>query len=358
MKRLAMYLDGTWNTAESRTNVKVLDELTAEHDVDGNEQARRYDPGVGTRWGERVLGGWLGLGLDDNVIEAYDWLSSKYADGDLIYLFGFSRGAFTARSLAGMVARHGLPEQPAERGSEIFEFYRRTGHPKLAPGCRHVPIHFLGVWDTVGALGIPFGRIRGLSRSTTQFHDTYPSTRYLNAFQALAVDEFREAFSPTLWTRYHPGGPPFQPWTKTLEQRWFVGAHTDVGGRKPESRLARIPARWMQERAQACGLAFTADIAATEEDALAPIQNSFRDFMLGAYWTFHRGRPFLRTIGRAPWATKVHNIDGFSASLNEVIDATVTERWRKDPDYRPKNLLDWAARRGVDPATLFGDTPL
>lgn len=356
MKRLAMYLDGTWNTARSRTNVTVLHELTAEHDLDGNEQKKHYDPGVGTRWGERVLGGWLGWGLDDNVIEAYDWLAERYTDGDLIYLFGFSRGAFTARSLAGMVARHGLPTQPAKRGREVFELYRRTGHAKLAPGCRHVPIHFLGVWDTVGALGIPFGRIRGLSRSTTQFHNTYPSTYYLNACQALAVDEGRQAFVPTMWTEYHPGGPPFQPWAGNLEQRWFAGAHTDVGGRSPESRLARIPARWMQERAHDCGLVFTSDIVTTKEDVTAPIQDSFHDFLGGLYSVFHLGKRFERVIGHPPRATTVRGTEGFSVSLNEVVDASVTDRWRDDPGYRPKNLLDWAARRGVDPAALFGDT--
>jgi uncharacterized protein (DUF2235 family) len=281
VKRLAIYLDGTWNTPKSRTSVTLLKELTADCDAQGNPQVAHYDDGVGNVLGQRLSGGLLGSGLSDKVIAAYDWLAGNYEDGDSVYLFGFSRGAFTARSLAGMIARHGLTRPSAQsRGREVFALYRRTGYAKLAPDARHIAIEFLGVWDTVGALGVPFGRIAGLSRSTFQFHDTYPSTYYLNAYQALAIDEGRQAFLPTLWTRFHKGGPPFQPWERTMEQRWFVGAHTDVGGRTPESPLARIPARWMQDRAKASGLAFTADVTRGGDEQLAPIQDSYSRFLL------------------------------------------------------------------------------
>lgn len=358
MKRLAVFLDGTWNTPKSRTNVTLLKELTADFDPQGNPQVVHYDDGVGNVVGQWLTGGLLGSGLSEKVIAAYDWLSDRYEDGDSVYLFGFSRGAFTARSLAGMIARHGLTWPSAHpRGQEVFALYRRTGTAKLAADARHISIEFIGVWDTVGALGVPFGRIAGLSRSTLQFHNTYPSTYYRNAYQALAIDEARQAFLPTLWTRFHKFGPPFEPWERILEQRWFVGAHTDVGGRTPESPLARIPAKWMQDRAKDNGLAFTADITLTGDEEQAPIQDSFSRFLFGIYRLLHGGNRYVRAIGRPPLPVKAHGSDGFSVTVNETIDHHVFDRWRTDPGYRPKSLLEWAARSGIEPATVTSDIP-
>jgi uncharacterized protein (DUF2235 family) len=358
VKRLAIYLDGTWNSPRSRTNVTLLNELTADADGQGNPQLLHYDDGVGNALGQWLTGGLFGSGLSEKVVAAYDWLAQTYEDGDAIYLFGFSRGAFTARSLAGMIARHGLTRPSAQpRGQEVFALYRRTGYATLAPDARHIPIEFIGVWDTGGALGVPFGRMAGVSRSSFRFHDTYPSTHYLNAYQALAIDEGRPAFVPTLWTRFHRFGPPFPPWERELEQRWFVGAHTDVGGGGPGSPLAKIPAKWMQDRAKDSGLVFHTDITLTGNEKLAPIQDSFSTFLFGLYRLLHGGKRAVRTIGRPPEPAVAHGQDGFSVTVNETIDRSVFERWQSDPHYRPPGLLDWAGRSGIDPTTMTNDVP-
>ncbi|GLY15864.1 hypothetical protein Kisp01_28790 [Kineosporia sp. NBRC 101677] len=357
MKRLALFFDGTWNRPSARTNVSRMHAALAGSGPDGVEQRSVYVQGVGTRWGEWLRGGVLGFGTAGNIRQGYEWLVQNYDDGDEIFLFGFSRGAFTARSLAGMIARCGLTDRRAPISAE--EVYRRyqQGPKGHAPGARAVDIHFLGVWDTVGALGVPWGRIRGLSRSTIRFHNTNPSVRYRNMFHALAIDENRQAYAPTLWTAFSPKDVPLQLLREdqTLEQRWFTGAHSDVGGNRDDPSLARIPLAWLWARAQECGLHLEGSAPLEAGDHLLPVEDSFGSFLLGFYRITRLGRPFHRPIGRLPQATRKR--PGWSHSLNETIDGSVFDRWRDDPDYRPANLVAWAARQGVDPATVQGATP-
>ena len=180
-KRLALFLDGTWNVVADNTNVWRMKSLCAPQGTDGLRQLVYYNAGVGTQFGSRVRGGMFGYGLDQVVIESYEWLIEQYEEGDEIFIFGFSRGAYTARSLAGLVAKCGLLMPGAPLGvKQMYERYRRGSEartlwalhaePQTAMAgalsveeqwmlkySMRVPIKLVGVWDTVGALGVPDG---------------------------------------------------------------------------------------------------------------------------------------------------------------------------------------------------------
>ena len=182
MKKLTVSCDGTWNTPEQRqfdipapTNVVRLHNAIATPRPAGREQRKYYHPGVGTDGSllDRAKGGAYGRGLGQNVLSAYAWLAHNYEPGDQIYLFGFSRGAFTVRSLGGFIGRCGLldlaglaPEEAWRRLDVAYKVYQDAAKygPQLDPawakfppadGLKTIRIHFIGVWDTVGALGVP-----------------------------------------------------------------------------------------------------------------------------------------------------------------------------------------------------------
>lgn len=266
-KSLVVCCDGTWDEPAERhagcttcTNVYKLWSALADADRLGAPQRTFYHEGVGTGGRlDRVFGGAFGAGLAHNVCDCYRFLVLNYEPEDRIYLFGFSRGAYTARSLAGMIRNCGIltPENLGRLGA-AFRLYRDRG-PEATPASqcaaafRHryaheVHIHFIGVWDTVGSMGIPVPI--PLWRPWWAFHDSDLSRTVANAFHALAIDERRGPFKPTLWTRHHE--PPGQ----VLAQVWFAGCHRDVGGGEPDPDLADIPLMWMVRRAEACGLAF------------------------------------------------------------------------------------------------------
>ena len=226
-KRLAIFLDGTWNEPGDNTNVWRMKLMVADAGADGVRQVSYYDEGVGTTWYTRLRGGAFAKGLSKNVRQAYQWLMEHYNDGDDVFVFGFSRGAFTARSLTGMIAKCGLLRPGAPMPViQVFERYRRG--PKARPLYRleylnrhgpgdfdleerwlleystRIPIKLIGVWDTVGTLGIPLGRIRGISRSTLHFHHTRLSKIFEHAYQALAIDEHRKPYRPSVWTKFTP----------------------------------------------------------------------------------------------------------------------------------------------------------
>jgi uncharacterized protein (DUF2235 family) len=265
-KRLVLCCDGTWNTPDqlAPTNVTKVALAVAEQDAKGTEQRVFYSLGVGTKWGERIGGGAFGYGLSHNVIEAYRFLVQNYAPGDELFFFGFSRGAFTARSTAGFVRNAGvLRPQHANRVDDAYTLYRdRTSktHPRSTESTlfrrsfSYEPrIRFIGVWDTVGALGIPvsgFG-VAKLVNERWAFHDTALSSYVDAAFQALAIDEKRGPFQPTLWAPQ-----PDPPKNQRVEQVWFSGVHSDVGGGYPEHDLSDITLLWMVGCARAYGLAF------------------------------------------------------------------------------------------------------
>jgi uncharacterized protein (DUF2235 family) len=364
-KRIALFLDGTWNTVKSNTNVWRMKSLCC---ADA-EQVAYYSAGVGTQLGQRLIGGMFGWGLDDEVIRGYMWLMENYNEGDQIFLFGFSRGAFTARSLSGLISKCGLlkPGSPVS----ITQLYARYKRGSGAPTIRRlahladtelsqedrlikkysmpVPIWFQGVWDTVGALGVPFGNIPGISRSNYGFLETDLRINNTRAFHAMAIDEHRKAFAPTLWTKTvdKDAGPNDTPAARPLdqvEQRWFVGAHADVGGGYENGMLAQIPLNWLMQKAEKHGLKFKSQTLFDGEEIKSSIHNSFAEMAFGLYRLLRLFRPFYRPIGAAP----VHKEGQITTTINETIDASVFKRWRETPSYRPKNLLQWSVEHAVD----------
>ncbi|MGY2930471.1 hypothetical protein ACVWZ6_000073 [Bradyrhizobium sp. GM6.1] len=216
-KRLAVFLDGTWNSVDSNTNVWRMRALCASKGRDGKPQLVYYSVGV-----NGFLGGVFGQGLDENIRLAYEWLIENYNDGDEIYIFGFSRGAYTARALAGLIAIDGILKAGSPIGvSELFERYRKgdeesiwTLKDKEAAGdvaklteqerwllkyAQPTKIKVIGVWDTVGSVGLAAGNIPGISRSSFDYLQTGLRLPILNGYHALAIDEHRNDFVPTLW---------------------------------------------------------------------------------------------------------------------------------------------------------------
>jgi uncharacterized protein (DUF2235 family) len=372
-KRIAVFLDGTWNTVDDDTNVWRLKALCATHGKDGLQQVAYYNAGVGTKFGEKVRGGMFGYGLNDTILDAYEWLIENYNPNDEIFIFGFSRGAYTARSLSGLISKCGLlmPGAPLSDG-QLYARYRRAGAARtirtlasdgdggktdfsleeqwMLKYSQAIDVEFIGVWDTVGALGIPFAHIPGFGKSDMQFLNTGIRVSNKYAFHALAIDEHREAFAPTLWTKDTPKVPtpdtvPPRPLDQ-VEQRWFVGAHANVGGGCQSDLLAQLPLRWIMAKAQLHGLAFKRDVEIDGDVLKAPISDSYAEFMHGAYRLVTR--PFFREIGQQPTE------DGTSvrSTINETIDASVFGRWTTDQTYRPPNLVNWVTKHNATPARL------
>ena len=270
-RRLVVCCDGTWNSlvgapvADRLTNVARMFLSVCPEGDDGTEQIAYYVPGVGTGPMERLRGGAFGLGLSRRIIQAYRFLVEHYRPGDELWFFGFSRGAFTARSTAGFVRQCSiLRAGEADRVGEAYRRYRsrRPGDHPDAPASvafreahSHPPvgIRFVGVWDTVGALGLPVSPWNPLSLINRRwaFHDTTLSSSVEHARHAVAVDERRGPFRPTLWQR----SPRATRHTQTLHQAWFAGVHSDVGGGYAESGLSQVAFRWMLDAAADVGLA-------------------------------------------------------------------------------------------------------
>jgi len=317
------------------------------------------------------LGGVLGQGLDENIRLAYEWLIENYNDGDEIFIFGFSRGAFTARALAGLIAIDGVLKAGSPIGvTELFDRYRKGNEESiwtlkeietsgdtsklteqekwLLKYSQPAKVKVIGVWDTVGSVGIAAGNIPGISRSQFDYLQTGLRIHILNGYHALAIDEHRSDFAPTIWDVHHPKDPNAviaQPRPLfNLEQRWFVGAHANVGGGYQTDLLAQPPLRWMMKKAELHGLTFRSEVNVDGDDVTGPIADSYKSFDSGIYAKVFP--PLYRTIGGEPDLRE----DGSHININETIDANVFKRWRADPTYRPANLVDWAQRRKVDPA--------
>jgi uncharacterized protein (DUF2235 family) len=360
-KRIAVFLDGTWNTVNDNTNVWRLKSLLAPAGKDGLKQALYYHKGVGTTFGSYVRGGVFGYGLDDEIIRAYEWLIDTYNSGDELFIFGFSRGAYTARSLSGLIAKCGLVAIGAPLSvRQLYDRYRRGGGAVtirdllvaqkngkadfpleecwMLKYSRVIDIDFLGVWDTVGAL----------TKKEMQFLNTGIRLSNKFAFHALAVDEHRKLFAPTLWTvDYQKGAPPphHHRTLSQVEQRWFVGAHANVGGGCQSDVLAQTPLKWLMDKAAGRGLAFRSALDLDTSETRPPISDSYSEFIHGVYKVATLGRRYYRPIGPDPAPSSTTEL---RENINETIDASVFARWRSDSSYRPPNLAAWAARRKVD----------
>ena len=331
MKRLIVCSDGTWNrpSQANPTNVTQISRLIVPVDGQGVHQVVFYDWGLGTgNLFDRLTGGAFGTGLDRNIEDGYRFLVQNYSEGDEVYLFGFSRGAYTARSLAGLVRNCGLlQKRHAARYDEAYQLYRnRDGGADTQDAIgfrsnysREIDIKFVGVWDTVGALGVPLRRLRWLRRNRYKFHDTELSRRVKFAYHALAIDEKRGPFEPTLWTNDPKEG-------QTIEQAWFVGVHSDIGGGNADHGLADITLKWMIDRASACGIEFdSAEVNATvNPDPLGTLHNS----KTGLY-RFSRGH--TRALGVA------------SARSEGIHQSAVTRVQRTTGRYGPSNVTAYIA---------------
>ena len=274
VKNIVLCFDGTWNGPGANTNViNMYQSILAEDKSQGRVRVpvsapqkptiKWYDEGVGTNRGNKIRGGLTGNGLARNILEGYKFLVDNYQGGDQIYLFGFSRGAYTARSLAGLIRNIGVlhktnaPEVEIEDNPVLmngFWIYQRRDADadteeaiffRQKYSIDNVEIQFVGVWDTVGALGIPSNSLDRVDRRY-ECHDTGLSRRVKNAYHALAIDESRPEFIPTLWTSKPKEG-------QRVEQVWFAGVHSEVGGGRRPS-LTDIPLRGMQQKAMENGL--------------------------------------------------------------------------------------------------------
>jgi uncharacterized protein (DUF2235 family) len=366
-KRLVLFLDGTWNTVTDNTNVYRMKSLC----LTCADQVVYYSAGVGTQYGEKFTGGIWGYGLDAEVIQAYEWLVDNYAPDDRIFVFGFSRGAFTARSLAGFISKCGLlkPGGPMSL-TQLYARYRKRISPSirslhsveggdlsledqwLKKYSMAIPLWFQGVFDTVGALGVPFGNIPVISRSNYGFLETDLRINDSRAYHAIAIDEHREAFAPTLWTKPVTAGvySPAPRQLEDVEQRWFVGAHADVGGGYADGLLAQVPLVWLMQKAQLHGLVFKGTAVIDGDENRANIHDSFGEMAGGFYRACKFFRPYYRAIGVAP----VVKDKTTTTTINETIDVSVFDRWQKDKNYRPANLVDWATRHQADMASING----
>ena len=265
MKRLVVCADGTWKSRDDSgdtTNVEKLHDAVLPVAADGTRQLTRYFPGVGASRRARILGGAFGVGLSRNVQECYRWLAREWQPGDELYLFGFSRGAFTVRSLAGMIRNVGLlPADRLDLVDEGYGHYRDDDPAWRADGAKAVAwrkahsrevqrIRCLGVWDTVGALGVPTsGPLGWWTRRRWGFHDVQLSGRVEHAYHALAIDERRKPFAPTLWQADDAHADQ-----QHVEQVWFAGVHSNVGGGYPDCGLSDTTLWWMAGKARAAGL--------------------------------------------------------------------------------------------------------
>lgn len=339
-QRLIVLFDGTWNDPVSRTNVYRLAGSIADYDGD-IPQHFFYSPGVGTGKFGRLIGGATGHGLSPIMHQGYDWLARRYRDGDEIYVFGFSRGAYTARSLVGLMRKCGLPLiNTLQLQAAAEKLYRNTKLDPDDPACVQFrdafgpapPVHFLGVWDTVGALGIPGTMLTEKAGGHYAWHDTELSKIVARAYHAMALDEHRAAYDVALWTS--PTGEK-KPENLEVEQRWFIGAHANVGGGYDDNRLSDLALLWMQQKAQAAGLVLKPVVPASKAHLQHP-SPSYEDFFLGAYKWY---RDF-RALGDGRFYRRFSAGSQGDPAVGITVDPSVWLRWRDVADYRPPTLLN------------------
>lgn len=345
MKHIVICCDGTWQGLDSLhpTNVLKIARFVAAETPEGAPQIVAYDDGVGMGEGpikalDRLLGGGLGVGLKKNIEEAYRFLVFNYSPGDRIFVFGFSRGAYTARSLVGMIRNAGvLPRASARAVPAALALYKdRDPAAKPIPsvayldaafepsaqspslterflaeyGSRRPSIAFLGVWDTVGALGVPTGFIGNrILNEGHRFHDTDLSKIVERAAHAVAADEKRRTFKPVLWSE-----KDVEARRPNVVQEWFPGVHASVGGGEEERGIADLAFQWMMEQAAHAGLAVA-------RDAFAPPEH-----LPNPFGPFNQVRSFLFALGGG-YAPR-------TPPPESVASAALKERIAADREYR------------------------
>ena len=403
MKRIAIFCDGTWNRHDSAnpTNVVTLAQAVKPSATDGRTQTVFYVMGVGTGRGssrlartlDKFAGGALGWGLNENIEDAFRSLIFCYELGDEIYIFGFSRGAYTARSLAGLIRASGIPpRENVDRIGEAMARYRcRTAstNPKspesfefraklspltatsdeefewrksVTPGpCINLKIAYLGVWDTVGSLGVPgHWSVAPLVNKQYEFHDTDLSRMVVSARHAVAVDERRRTFEPTLWTNlpklnYAALGlaedaalaDPVANWP--YREEWFPGDHGSVGGGGDRQGLSSYAFDFIAQGAMKAGLDM--HIGADPKPGL-----DLRSDVMERIAALRNNREELRnhsTESLLTTALRITARDRDGPQDDRLVNAVTKERIGLDPGYRPRTLrhvMD-AIQRGLRPAS-------
>jgi uncharacterized protein (DUF2235 family) len=354
-KRIIICADGTWNAPDQvdekgvrkPSNVVKMARAILPQAADEKNQIVFYDQGVGTdsALSDKIIGGAFGKGLTKNILDCYRFIVHNYNPGDEVFLFGFSRGAFTVRSLAGLIGSCGLlTKADAYYIPDAYQLYRlknsgsgkqekirlfKTGkHSKYreAPA-REIDIQFLGVWDTVGALGIPkiFSQ---KTRKKFTFHDVKLGSNVKNAFHALAIDEKRKPFRPTLWEGQNHQG-------QTVEQFWFAGVHTNIGGGYDNDGLANCAFQWMLEKAERSGLEVDKDFT---KNYRSFYKDEIHDSLSFIYRIFGK---FLRPIGR-----QTNGHENIHETALKRLKTTNPPKPEYGGPYQPKNLIEYLKERG------------
>lgn len=336
-KRIVICADGTWNRPEKDlkvdfpTNVLRLARAISPIAADGKPQQVFYDWGVGSYYDE-VIGGATGRGLHKNIMDGYRYLVQNYSPDDEIYLFGFSRGAYTVRCLCGLINNCGILKRPDARLiQQAFDHYKKSSAPFAPSGDKSLEfrqkhshesreIKFVGVWDTVGAMGIPISFL-GLFEDKDEFYDTKIGRNVRVARHALAIDEHRSDFEPTIWQVRD---------NMDMQQVWFAGAHSNIGGSyKPDrdgSLLSDNALMWMINEAQRFNLSLEPHLQASlRPNPLATLHDSRRNF-------YRIKQAYLRPLDPSKAPILLHR--------------SVKERWEQDPQYRPKNLQAYLENYG------------
>lgn len=279
MQRLVVCLDGTWNTQDDTTNVWRIHSLVESRDARGISQQKYYDQGVGTRWYDRITGGAFGAGMYTDIRQAYNWISERYQLGDEVFIFGFSRGAATALSLANLIDRCGIVRPETDSTFEdAYRLYRMKGVQRETPASRQFralsandteegAIKFLGLFDAVASLYLQ-------SLTGENMHVlTLPDSAALVS-HAIALDENRRLFQSIRF--------PAAPRLGELRERWFSGAHANVGGGYSFDPLAKAPLGWMLRQAEGQGLAFRSFPVVCSAELLSTLpRNSHEEFAYG-----------------------------------------------------------------------------
>ncbi|MDA3887139.1 MAG: DUF2235 domain-containing protein [Candidatus Delongbacteria bacterium] len=338
-KRIIICADGTWNRPEKNlkkdfpTNVLRLARGIKSIGLDGIPQQVFYDWGIGS-YHDKHIGGITGKGLHKNIVDDYRYIVQNYSDGDEIYLFGFSRGAYTIRCLCGLINNCGIIKRSdAPLIHKAFKHYKRKGKNFKPSGVKSVEfrkkyshqsreVKFVGVWDTVGAMGLPLSFL-GLFEDKDVFYDTKIGKNVRIARHALAIDEHRSDFEPTIWKPRD---------NMDMKQVWFAGAHSDIGGSyKPDKDgtvLADNAFDWMIKEASVSGLSVEAHLEQSlKTNPLATLHNSRKGFFRIKGKDY---RPIKHKEGKV------------------LIHESVKIRWQKDSKYRPKNLKKYVEKYGWD----------
>jgi len=375
-RNIVICCDGTGNEInENISNVLKLFRCLKQDET----QLTFYDPGIGTlsrsdAWSrfklnaKMVFGLATGWGLDDNILQAYRFLIANYQDGDRIYLFGFSRGAYTVRALAGFIYLIGLLRQDQANLADyaLVAYKQASEKDDLRIGwrfhqvsrARRVPVHFVGAWDTVSSMIVPRpDRFYIPSLQMLPYTRTNPGVAVFR--HARAVDERRRMFRLNAWIPPEEFKPdPFSSEGKPHDsvQLWFVGCHGDVGGGWPEpkSGLSKIALLWMIEEAKAAGLQVNTAMVnhlvkghkrkgARHEyvppDPTAEINDSMN-------WAWRILEYLPKSVKWKEWPKRAEFL-GFYLPLAEPrfiphdmesLHPSVPERMRALPDYRPENL--------------------